>query len=135
MTDTRPDTLKSSNTPFQSRWHAIAFTSALLLCLLCVYWEIWGAPIRAGAWGLSLKALPLALCLWAMWRGSLYALQGVSMLVLLYMAEGVVRGMGDTGASQWYAWAEFVLAWACFFGCILHVRPYKQDFKKQAKSI
>jgi uncharacterized membrane protein len=117
--------------PFQTRWHALAFIAALLLCLLCVFWEWLGAPVRAGGTLLALKALPLALCLGVLWRGTLYGLQLVSMLVLLYMAEGVIRGMGDQGASQWYAWAEFTLAWLCFFGCILHVRPYKQAFKKQ----
>ena len=118
-------------TTFQTRWHALAFIAAALLCLLCVYWEWLGAPVRAGGTLLALKAVPLALCLMGLWRGKLYVLQLVSMLVLLYMAEGVIRGMGDQGASQWYAWAEFVLAWLCFFGCILHVRPYKKEFKQQ----
>lgn len=118
---------------FKSKWHAVAALSALALCVLCVFWEIWGAPIRPGGSGLAIKALPLALCLLPVWRGSLYALQGVSMLVLLYMAEGVIRGMGDSGASQIYAWVEFVLAWVCFFGCILHVRPFKTEFKAKAK--
>jgi uncharacterized membrane protein len=120
-------------THFQTRWHALAFLSALLLCLLCVYWEWLGAPLRAGGTLLALKAVPLALCLVGLWRARLYVLQIVSMLVLLYMSEGVIRGMGDAGASQWFAWAEFVLSWLCFFGCILHVRPFKQAFKNTQK--
>ena len=120
-------------TPFQTRWHALAFLAATALCVLCVYWEWRGAPVRAGGTLIALKVVPLALCLPAIWRGNIYVLQGVSMLVLLYMADGVIRGMGDTGASQWYAWAEFVLAWLCFFGCVLHVRPYKQQFKQHLK--
>ncbi len=114
---------------FQSRWHALAFVSALLLCALCLSWEWLGAPLRAGGSLLVIKALPLALCLSGLWRARLYVLQLVSMLVLLYMSEGVIRGMGDAGASRWFAWAEFTLAWLCFLGCILHVRPYKKAFK------
>jgi uncharacterized membrane protein len=121
-------------THFQTRWHALAFFSALAVCVLCVYWEWLGAPLRAGGTLLFVKALPLALCLRSLWRGTLYSLQMVSMLVLLYMCEGVIRGMGDAGASQWFAWAEFVLSWLCFFGCILHVRPYKKAFKARQKS-
>jgi uncharacterized membrane protein len=120
---------------FQSRWHALAFIAAASVCAVCVYWEWRGAPLRAGGTLLALKAVPLALCLPGLWRGTLYVLQIVSMLVLLYMAEGVIRGMGDTGASQWFAWAAFGLSWLCFFGCILHVRPYKQTFKQQQKEL
>jgi uncharacterized membrane protein len=120
-------------TLFQTRWHALAFITAAALCLLCVYWEWLGAPVRTGGTLLVLKAIPLTVCLLGLWRGKLYVLQLVSMLVLLYMAEGVIRGMGDSGASQLYAWGEFALSWVCFFGCILHVRPYKQTFKQQQK--
>jgi uncharacterized membrane protein len=128
-----PRSYNTAMTSFQTRWHALAFMAAALLCALCVYWEWRGAPVRAGGTLLALKALPLALCLLGLWRGTLYVLQMVSMLVLLYMAEGVIRGMGDTGASQYYAWGEFTLSWLCFFGCILHVRPYKKEFKQQQK--
>jgi uncharacterized membrane protein len=119
---------------FQTRWHALAFSAALALCVLCVYWEWLGAPVRAGGTLLALKMLPLAMFLRGLWRGQLYAMQAVSMLVLLYMAEGVIRGMGDAGASAGFAWAEFVLSWACFFGCILHVRPFKLAFKQAKKA-
>lgn len=85
--------------------------------------------MRAGGSWLGLKMLPLIFCLPALWRASVYAMQGVSMLVLLYMAEGVVRGLGDRWPSAGYAWLEFGLSWLCFFGCVLFVRPYKQAFK------
>ncbi len=119
--------------PFQNAFHALAFLGALALCAVGIYWESHGAPVRPeGSW-LGLKMLPLVLCLPALWRASIYALQGVSMLVLLYMAEGVIRGMGDRWPSAGYAWVEFGLAWACFFGCILFVRPYKKAFKALPK--
>ncbi len=115
---------------FLNRWHAIAFFSAALLCLLCIGWEWLGAPLKLGGTLMVLKCLPLALCLKGLWRGKLYVLQVTSMLVLLYMSEGVIRGIGDTGASQYYAWAEFVLSWICFFACLFYVGPYKKAYKQ-----
>jgi uncharacterized membrane protein len=119
---------------FLTPWHAVAFIAAVLLCMLCVWWEWQGAPVRVGGTWLVLKILPLAACLKGLWLGRLYVLQIVSMLVLLYMSEGVIRGMGDTGASQYYAWCEFLLSWTCFIGCLGHVRPYKKAYK-QAKKV
>ena len=119
---------------FKNYFHALSFLAGLALCLLGVYWEWRGAPVRTGGSWLWLKMLPLALCLPALWRASIYAMQGVSMLVLLYMAEGVIRGMGDRWPIAGYAWAEFGLAWLCFFGCILYVRPYKVAFKALPKA-
>jgi uncharacterized membrane protein len=118
---------------FSTTWHTVAFTAALLLCVLCVWWEWQGAPVRVGGTWLVLKILPLTVCLKGLWLGRLYVLQIVSMLVLLYMSEGVIRGMGDIGASQYYAWLEFLLSWACFIGCLGHVRPYKKAHKQAKK--
>jgi uncharacterized membrane protein len=114
---------------FLNRWHALAFITAFLICTLGIWWEWQGAPVRTGGTWLVLKVLPLALCLKGVWQARLYTLQIVSMLILLYMCEGVIRGMGDKGASQYYAWLQFCLSWACFMGCLGHVRPYKQAYK------
>lgn len=110
------------------------FLSALLLCLLALYWELLGAPLRPGGSLIALKVVPLVLCLPALWRSSLYAMQGVSMLVLLYMAEAIIRAMGEPYPSAGYAWAAFILSWLCFFTCILYVRPYKKAFKTKQKT-
>ncbi len=74
-------------THFQSRWHALAFIAALALCLHGVYWEWLGAPLRAGGTLLVIKVIPLAACLIGLWRGKLYVLQIVSMLVLLLRSQ------------------------------------------------
>jgi uncharacterized membrane protein len=39
-----------------------------------------------------------------------YTLQWASMLVLLYFAEGIVRGMSDGGLSARLGWLEALLA-------------------------
>jgi uncharacterized membrane protein len=118
---------------FTTRWHALAFISAFVICIMCIVWEWLGAPVREGGTLLVLKCLPLALCLHGLWRGKLYVFQIVSMLILLYMSEGVIRGLGDTGAGRFYAWGEFILSWVCFFGCLFYVSPYKKAHK-QAKA-
>ena len=79
---------------------ALAAALALLaLIVLTLAWERWLAPLRPGGSALVLKALPLACALPGVWRRKLYTLQWASMLVLLYMAEGIVRGMTDRGLS------------------------------------
>lgn len=92
--------------------------SMLILAILCVTWEIWLAPMRPGAWILSLKALPLILALPGFWREHLRTYQWWSMLILLYMSEGLVRGASDPGFSAQLGWLEAGLS-ILIFGLIL----------------
>lgn len=115
---------------FSNTWHALAFISAVLLVILCIWWEWYGSPVRPGGTLLVLKALPLIACLKGLRLANVYVLQIVSMLILLYMSEGVIRGIGDLGISQYYAWSEFLLSWLCFIGCLGHVKPYKMEYKQ-----
>lgn len=102
-------------------------TCALVaLIVLAVTWECWLAPLRPGGSALVLKALPLACALPGVWRRKLYTLQWASMLVLLYMAEGIVRGMTDGGLSARLGWLEVALA-TLFLACALaYVAPFKR---------
>jgi uncharacterized membrane protein len=103
-----------------------ALASLVALIALALLWELWLAPVRPGAWALALKALPLACALPGVARKNLYTLQWASMLVLLYLAEGIVRGMTDSGLSARLGWLEAMLALA-FFGCALgYVAPFKR---------
>jgi uncharacterized membrane protein len=106
-----------------------AFAAALALValiVLTVAWERWLAPLRPGGSALVLKALPLACALPGVWRHKLYTLQWASMLVLLYLAEGIVRGMTDGGLSARLGWVEVALA-TVFIGCALaYVAPFKR---------
>ncbi|MDR5779119.1 DUF2069 domain-containing protein [Caballeronia sp. LZ065] len=106
-----------------------ALASLIALIVLALLWELWLAPVRPGAWALALKAVPLACALPGVARKSLYTLQWAAMLVLLYLAEGVVRGMTDAGLSASLGWLEALLA-AAFFGFALaYVAPFKRAAK------
>jgi uncharacterized membrane protein len=103
-----------------------AFASLVALIALSLAWELWLAPLRPGGSALALKALPLVFALPGTWRRDVYTLQWASMLALLYLAEGIVRGMTDGGLSARLGWIEALLA-LVFFGCALgYVAPYKR---------
>lgn len=124
----RPQTLNAEHPPsLNVALQRAAISSLLALLLWCVVWEIWFAPLRPGGTLLFLKALPLAFAVRGVARGSLYTIQWASMLVLLYLMEGVVRVMSDPpGASISAAWIEIVLASVFFFCSIFYVRPAKR---------
>jgi uncharacterized membrane protein len=103
-----------------------ALASLVALIALALLWELWLAPLRPGAWALALKALPLACALPGVTRKSLYTLQWASMLVLLYLAEGIVRGMTDSGLSARLGWLEALLALAFFVCALAYVAPFKR---------
>jgi uncharacterized membrane protein len=113
---------------------ALGATAALLaLIVLSVAWEWWLAPLRPGGSALVLKAVPLLLALPGVWRHRLYTLQWASMLILLYFAEGIVRGWSDRGLSARLGWLEVALA-VVFFVCTLaYVAPFKRAAKQAAK--
>jgi uncharacterized membrane protein len=110
-----------------------ATTTLVALIGLCVAWEWWLAPLRLGGSALVLKAVPLLLALPGVWRQRLYTLQWASMLILLYFAEGVVRGWSDRGVSAGLGWLEAGLS-VVFFVCVLaYVAPFKRSAKRAAK--
>ncbi|KVE30995.1 DUF2069 domain-containing protein [Burkholderia sp. TSV86] len=111
---------------------AAALCAALLIAL-CVAWETWLAPLRPGGSALMLKAVPLALALPGVWRRNVYTLQWASMLILIYLAEGIVRGMTDGGLSAWLGWAEAALALGFFGAALVYVAPFKRVAKQAAK--
>jgi uncharacterized membrane protein len=114
-----------------------AATGALLalvaLIALCIAWEWWLAPLRAGGSLLVLKAVPLLLALPGIARKRLYTLQWASMLSLLYLMEGIVRGMSDRGLSAQLGWCEALLAIAFFVCAIVYVAPFKRAAKRNAR--
>jgi len=111
-----------------------ALFSLLGLIILCVLWETWLAPLRPGGTLLFMKALPLAFAVRGVARGSLYTIQWASMLVLLYLMEGVVRVMSDpAGPSIALSWLEILLSTVFFMTSILYVRPAKRAAKLAKK--
>lgn len=112
----------------------IAIASLLSLILLCVLWEAWLAPLKPGGTLLFLKALPLAFAVRGVSKGNVYTMQWASMLVLLYLMEGVVRVMSDPpGPSITMAWIEILLSAMFFLSAIFYVRPAKQAAKQASK--
>jgi uncharacterized membrane protein len=105
--------------------------SALLIALiaLCVLWETSLAPLRPGGSWMMLKALPLMAALFGVLKGRRYTYQWLSMLVLLYLVEGVVRA-SDPGRAGALALAEAILAALLFASAVLYARltaPSRQD--------
>ena len=105
----------------RSRRLVVAGVAAL--AVLAVAWETWLAPLRPGGSLLVLKAVPMVAALPSLARGRVRAFQWWSMAILLYLCEGVVRGMSDTTAtSRALGWIEAALATATFAAILLHVR-------------
>ncbi|WP_179404047.1 DUF2069 domain-containing protein [Burkholderia guangdongensis] len=114
--------------------YAIAAAACLTaLVALSIAWELWLAPLRPGGSALMLKAVPLAIALPGVWRRSVYTMQWASMLVLVYFAEGIVRGMTDRGLSSTLGWCETALAVAFFAAALAYVAPFKRAAKQAAK--
>jgi uncharacterized membrane protein len=103
-------------------FHLLASVSLIALIGLCIAWELWLAPLRPGGSMLVLKALPLLAPLFGILRGKRYTYQWTSLLSLVYLTEGVVRGTSDTGAGQWLGLLEAGLATALFIACLGYAR-------------
>lgn len=83
---------------------------------------MWLAPLRPGGSLLALKAAPLALPLTGIFSGRRYTYQWASMLVLAYLAEGVVRSWSEHGTSQMFAAAEAFLSVVFFSAVVTYAR-------------
>jgi uncharacterized membrane protein len=119
--------------PTQKFFYVSAVTSLLALIVLCVAWELVLAPLRPGGSWLILKVVPLLLPLRGILKRDIYTLQWSSMLILLYLAEGIVRATTDNGLSATLGWLEVALV-GIFFACtLMFLRPYKLASKKLAK--
>lgn len=129
----QPEPLMTPNRPILNvALQRTAMLSLFGLFVLCLLWEIWLAPLRPGGTLLFLKALPLAFAFRGVSQGSLYTIQWSSMLVLIYLMEGVVRVMSDPpGPSILMAWIEILLSSIFFFAALFYVRPAKRYAKQQ----
>ena len=102
------------------RWAAVF--SCLALIVLSLVWERWLAPIRPGGSWLMLKAVPLLLPLPGLLKGKRYAYQWSSLLILIYLCEGLVRATSDTGLSRSLATLETVFATVYFVSVLAFCR-------------
>ena len=99
-----------------------ASASLIALIALTLGWELWLAPLRPGGSMLALKALPLLLPLFGILRGRRYTYQWAAMMILLYLTEGVVRGITDGGTSRLLAGLETILAVVFFTSAVLYAK-------------
>lgn len=90
--------------------HWGAILSLIGLIFLTLAWELWLAPLRPGGSWMVLKTLPLLLPLFGVLGGNRRTCQWAPLLVLLYCAEGLVRGWTEPGLAGTLAWIEFALA-------------------------
>ena len=104
-----------------------ACVSLIALILLCLAWELKLAPIQAGGTWLVLKCLPLLAPLFGILNGRRYTYQWSSMLILLYLTEGVVRATTSSGTERLLATTETLLALAFFWSAICFVRRHRTD--------
>jgi uncharacterized membrane protein len=111
-----------------------AAAALIALIVLSVAWEWWLAPLRPGGTALVLKAVPLLLALPGVLRRRLYTLQWASMLILLYFAEGIVRGMSDRGLSARLGWLETLLAVIFFVCALVYVAPFKRAARRARRA-
>jgi uncharacterized membrane protein len=102
------------------RVRALAAASLMALVALGLAWELWLAPTGGRTW--ALKVLPLALGLVGVLKLRLFTYRWLSLLVWLYVAEAIVRGLTERGAVPSLALAQLVLALLLFGACVAHVR-------------
>jgi len=113
--------------------HQILATAAFIdLFILCVCWEWFISPLRPNGSWLILKGLPLLFAIPGLWKGKVYTMQWASMLILLYLTEGLVRIL-ETGANFWLAVLEIILATTGFICLLMYLKPIKKEAKAKKK--
>lgn len=99
---------------------AAALAVLLALIGLGLAWELWLAPTGSGS--LALKVAPLVLCVDGLVRHRMVIYRWLSLLLWLYVMEGVVRGSTESGLAQVLALAELGLSLVLFVLCTLYIR-------------
>lgn len=117
----------------QKTYYYGAAASLIALIAFCIAWELALAPLRPGGSWLVLKVVPLLFPLRGVLKRDLYTMQWASMLILVYLAEGLVRATSDPAATAWLGWIEVALVTIFFVCSMLYLRPYKQAAKAMAR--
>jgi uncharacterized membrane protein len=99
-----------------------AVASLLALIALCLAWELWLAPLRPGGSWLALKVLPLCVPLAGLLKNRMYTYRWLSLMVWLYVTEGLVRATSERGTGAALAAAEVLLCLVLFTACTAHIR-------------
>ncbi|MDO5057526.1 MAG: DUF2069 domain-containing protein [Lautropia sp.] len=110
----------------QARWRRLVLGACWALVLLGTAWELWLAPLRPGGSLLVLKVVPLVLAIRSMARNRIRTYQLWSMLILIYLCEGIVRGMSDPQPAATLGWIEALLAAVGYLAVLGYVRATRQ---------
>ena len=119
-----------SKNPYQ----LIATAAFVDLFILCIAWEWFISPLRPGGSWLILKAIPLLFAIPGLWKGNVYTMQWASMLILLYITEGLVRIL-ETGANFWMAALETTIGTITFVCLLIYLKPIKARAKAAKKEL
>lgn len=117
---TTPVPLATQQSLNRLRWAAVL--SCLGLIILSLLWERWLAPLRPGGSWLMLKAVPLLLPLPGLLKGKRYAYQWSSLLILIYLCEGLVRATSDIGLGRSLGAIETLLSTVYFVSVLAFCR-------------
>lgn len=115
------------NARFYQNLTSIALIALIFLCLA---WEAWLAPLRPGGSWLTLKAVVLLAPLFGILRGKRYTYKWLSLLIQLYLLEGLTRASSDHGLSQSLAVGETLLAIVVFAGAVMFIRSTRISGQK-----
>ncbi len=102
------------------RSRTAALAGLIALIVLGLAWELWLAPTGTGT--LALKVVPLVLCLAGLWRHRMYTFRWLSLLLWLYVLEGLVRATTESGISQVLAVLQTLLCFWLFAASALYIR-------------
>ena len=119
---TTPADEAGSHSPTQAVWRVVAIAALVALVCWAIAWEARLAPLRPGGSWLILKGLPLLAILPGLLRGHRKAAQWGSLLVWLYVAEGLTRAVADIAAARACAIVELALAALLFAACVALAR-------------
>jgi len=109
----------------------VALTRYLMLILLTLAWEGWLAPTRSPGFWLTVKLVPLLLPLTGLLRARLRSVLWASLLLMLYLTEGLVllwterlHGVAWSSALPW-ALTETVLCVVFILSASFHIRKQR----------
>lgn len=108
--------------PLAAGWQRLAVAALAALIGIELLWELWLAPVRPGASWLALKAVPLVILWPGAAKGAKRAGQWLSLLLPLYAAEAIVRGLTSHGRASIVAWAAFAVAGVAFVALLAAIR-------------
>ena len=123
-----PNTSANPVPPFVLHTRLWSVVTLLLLVAHCLLWELWLQP--TGGHTLALKAVPLIFALPGLLRMRMYTYRWLSLLILLYAAEGALRVMSRNPQEQVLAAIELALSLILFTLCALHIRYRLRSAKR-----